>query len=186
MAFQFQRLDIPDVIYVEPRIIGDERGYFLETYKYPEFKENGIEECFVQVNHSKSERDVLRGLHYQKKPMAQGKLVTVIEGEIFDVAVDIRKGSPHYGQWLSVKLDAKKKNMLYIPQGFAHGLCVLSDIAQVIYYCSAAYDPECECGIIWNDPELGIQWPTKNPTLSDKDSKLPSLKEADNNYDYEK
>lgn len=186
MAFCFKKLEIPEIICVEPDIYGDERGYFTETYKYPEFKKNGIEESFVQVNHSKSSKGVLRGLHYQKKPMAQGKLVTVIEGEIFDVAVDIRKGSPTFGKWLGVILDDKKKQMCYIPEGFAHGFCTLSETAQVIYYCTEVYAPEYDQGLIWNDPEVGIVWPIENPILSDKDSQMPLLSQVDTGFSYTK
>jgi dTDP-4-dehydrorhamnose 3,5-epimerase len=184
MSFHFTKLENPDVIHIKSDIYGDARGYFTETYKYPEFKANGIERKFLQVNHSKSSKGILRGLHYQKDPMAQGKLVTVIEGEIFDVAVDLRVGSPHYGKWVSQILDAGKKNMLYVPEGFAHGFCSLSENTQVIYYCTQVYSPEHERGIIWNDPHLGISWPIKDPILSDKDKVFPELDRIDNNFKY--
>jgi len=184
MAFRFERLEIPGVIYVEPDIYGDERGYLAEIYKYPEFKKEGIAKPFVQVNHSKSGKNTLRGLHYQKDPMAQGKLITVVEGEILDVIVDIREGSPYYGQWVSRKLNAESKHMLYAPEGFAHGFCVLSETAQVIYYCTGVYSPEHEGGLLWNDPALAISWPLEDPILSDTDKKLPRLDQADNNFRY--
>jgi len=186
MAFNFKKLNIPEIIHIEPDINGDERGFLVEMYKYPEFKDHGIEKPFVQINHSKSLRGVLRGLHYQKDPMAQGKLITVIEGEIFDVGVDLRKDSPTYGQWTSLKLNAEKKDMLYIPEGFAHGFYVLSETAQLIYYCTQVYSPENERGIIWDDKELDIAWPIENPILSDRDRDLPPLSQVDNSFSYKK
>lgn len=184
MPFHSQRLDIPGVILIQPKIFPDDRGFFLEVYKSTDFKEYGIHKPLLQVNHSRSARGVLRGLHYQLNPVAQGKLVSVVEGAVFDVAVDIRKGSPCYGRWIGQTLDADKKNMLYIPEGFAHGFCVLSEFAQVIYYCTEIYAPEYERGILWNDPKLKIAWPVKNPVLSDKDSRLPPLGQAANNFVY--
>jgi len=184
MAFQFINLNIKDIIHIEPDINGDERGFLVEIYKYPEFKDHDIEKPFVQVLYSKSVKDTLRGLHYQKDPMAQGKLVSVVEGEIFDVGVDLRKDSPTYGQWAGLKLNAEKKNMLYIPEGFAHGFCVLSETAQLIYYCTQVYSPQHERGIIWNDKELNIAWPIENPILSDRDQKFLPLNQADNNFSY--
>lgn len=186
MPFKFQRLEIPDVILIEPQVFGDERGFFMETYKHSEFSAFGITEHFLQDNHSRSKKGVLRGLHYQNPPKAQGKLVRVVLGEIFDVAVDIRKGSPTYGRWVGVILSAENKRMLYIPPGFAHGFCVLSDVAEVIYKVTEEYAPELEAGIIWNDPEIGIQWPIPTPILSTKDSRWPTLKEADNRFVYER
>lgn len=184
MAFQFQNLDIEGLIYIEPDIFGDQRGFLAEIYKYPEFKKHGIMKPFVQVNYSKSTKGTLRGLHYQKDPMAQGKLVSVVEGEIFDVGVDLREGSPTYGKWVGLTLNAEKKNMLYIPEGFAHGFCVLSETAQLIYYCTQVYSPEHERGIIWNDKELDIAWPIENPILSDRDKDLQLLNQTDNNFSY--
>ena len=156
MPFNFTRLAIPDVILIEPRTFPDERGFFMESYKYSEFSAFGIKERFVQDNHSRSVKGVLRGLHYQKHPKAQGKLVRVVVGEIFDVAVDIRHGSPTYGQWVGEKLSAENKRMLYIPPGFAHGFCVLSEGAEVLYKTTEEYSPEHDAGIIWNDPKLSI------------------------------
>jgi len=186
MSFKFQRLGISDVILIEPEVFSDERGFFMETYKYSEFSAFGVKEYFLQDNHSRSVKGVLRGLHYQNPPKAQGKLVRVVLGEVFDVAVDIRKGSPTYGKWVGTILSSENKKMLYIPPGFAHGFCVLSDVAEVLYKVTEEYAPECEAGIIWNDPEIGIQWPIKSPILSPKDARWPPLKEADNQFVYQK
>lgn len=184
MPFKFQRLEIPELILIKPVIFSDSRGFFMETYKFSDFAAFGIKERFVQDNHSRSLKGVLRGLHYQNPPKAQGKLVRVIHGEIFDVAVDIRKGSPTYGRWVGVVLSDENKLMLYIPPGFAHGFCVLSEEAEVIYKCTEEYDPLAEAGIIWNDPEIGIQWPIKNPVISDRDSRWPRLRDAVNYFVY--
>lgn len=181
MPFIFKRLEIPDVVLVQPKVFEDERGFFMETYKYPDFVEAGIKEHFLQSNHTRSiKKGILRGLHYQKNPMAQGKLVRVVIGEIFDVAVDIRKSSPYYGKWVGVIMSSK--NMLYIPPGFAHGFCTLSDVTEVTYQCTNIYSLEDERGIMWNDPNVKIDWPVKNPVLSEKDSNLPTLDKADNNF----
>ncbi|MCD6093867.1 MAG: dTDP-4-dehydrorhamnose 3,5-epimerase [Candidatus Omnitrophica bacterium] len=180
MSFTFKRLEIPDVILIEPRVLEDERGFFMETYKWTDFTKFGIKERFIQDNHSKSvAKGVLRGLHFQKEPMGQAKLVRVIAGSVFDVAVDIRRDSPTYGKWISVVLSAKNKKMLYIPEGFAHGFCTLEKDSEVIYKCSNIYSPEHERGIIWNDKDINIQWPIENPILSEKDSKLPLLDKID-------
>jgi len=184
MPFEFKKMEIPGVLLVQPKVFGDGRGFFLETYRYSDFSGAGISEHFVQDNHSMSTRGVLRGLHYQKSPDAQGKLVWCIKGEIFDVAVDIRKGSPTYGKWVSAILSEEKKNMIYIPEGFAHGFCVLSETAEVIYKCTREYAPQEDRGIIWNDPEIGIDWPVIEPILSDKDREHPLLRDADNNFVY--
>ena len=185
MTFNFIKLEIPDVILIEPGIYEDERGFFIETYKYSEFEKYGIDCTFVQDNHSKSVKSVLRGLHYQINPKAQGKLIRVTNGVLFDVAVDIRKGSPHYGKWVGCTLSADNKKSLYIPPGFAHGFCTMSDAAEVIYKVTNFYSPELDRGIIWNDPDIGINWPEQNPILSEKDASLPLLKNADNNFTYE-
>ena len=185
MPFIFKELDIPDVILIEPKVFGDSRGFFMETYKYSEFKKNGIEYNFVQDNHSRSQKGVLRGLHYQLKPMEQGKLVRCVRGRIWDVAVDIRKGSPWYGKWVAVELSEENKLMLWIPPGFAHGFVALTDYTEVIYKVTKEYSPELERGIIWNDPELAIDWPIENPILSEKDRNLPRFKDAENNFVYE-
>ena len=184
MPFSFRRLEIPEVVLVEPRVFPDQRGFFMESYKYTDFAAFGITEQFVQDNHSRSQKGVLRGLHYQNPPKAQGKLVRVVVGEVFDVAVDIRKGSPTYGRWVGVTLSAENKYMLYIPPGFAHGFCVLSEVAEVLYKTTEEYAPDCEAGIAWNDPEIGIAWPIESPILSPKDAQLPSLKHAENRFTY--
>jgi dTDP-4-dehydrorhamnose 3,5-epimerase len=182
--FEFTLLAIPDVILIKPRVFSDNRGFFLETYKKTEFARAGIAKHFLQDNHSFSRRDVLRGLHYQIEPFAQGKLVRCIKGRIFDVAVDIRKGSPSYGKWVSAELSDSNHCILYLPPGFAHGLAVLSSTAEVSYKCSCEYSPDHDRGIIWNDPDIGIEWPVKVPILSEKDLAHPPLKEADNNFIY--
>ncbi len=178
MPFEFKKLSIPDVILVTPKVFGDNRGFFLEGYKKSEFFNNGITVEFNQDNHSQSTKGVLRGLHYQKAPKSQAKLVRCIEGEIFDVAVDIRKNSPTFGKWVGEKLSAENKNMLFIPEGFAHGFVVLSEKAQLLYKASNEYAPECDRGIRWNDPDININWGIDfEPILSEKDTNQPFLKE---------
>lgn len=184
MPFHFQPLAIPEVILVEPQRFGDTRGFFMETYQYETFAANGIALRFVQDNHSRSAKGVLRGLHYQKDPVAQGKLLKAVVGEIFDVAVDIRRGSPTFGQWVGEILSAENGRLLYVPPGFAHGFCVLSETADLIYKTTDYYHPESEKGIIWNDPQIGVEWPIANPLLSIRDQALPSLAEADFNFHY--
>ena len=184
MPFKFKRLEIPDVMLVESQAFADERGFFMECFREPVFDANGIKTRFVQDNYSHSSRNVLRGLHYQKDPKAQAKLVMAITGEIFDVAVDIRKDSPTYGKWVGEILSDKNHNLLYIPEGFAHGFCVTSDKADVLYKVTSEYSPEHERGILWNDPEIDIKWPTDKPVMISKDMQLPSLKNADNNFVY--
>ena len=179
-----KRLKIPDVIIITLKAFGDERGFFMESYKESEFKANGITFDFKQDNHSKSSKNVLRGLHYQLEPYAQGKLVKVVTGRIFDVAVDIRKGSPTFGKWVSAELSEENKQMLWIPPGFAHGFLSLEDNTNVLYKSTNEYNKESERGILWNDPEIGIKWPVSNPILSEKDRKHPHLKEADINFNY--
>jgi len=185
MPSRFSRLELPEVVLIEPKVFADDRGFFMETYKYSEFAQNGIADYFVQGNHSHSPRHTLRGLHYQKAPRAQGKLVRAALGEILDVVVDIRRGSPRYGQWLAVRMSAENKKMLYVPQGFAHGACVLSAEASLLYMVTEEYAPECEAGVIWNDPALRIDWPVEQPLLSARDRAWPCLSEADNNFVYE-
>ena len=184
MPFNFKKLEIPEVILIEPKIFEDGRGFFTEIYKYSDFAGAGMKEHFVQDNYSKSVKGVLRGLHFQKNPNAQGKLVQCIKGRIFDVAVDIRKGSRTFGQWVSAELSEKNNLMLYVPPAFAHGFVVLSEAAGVIYKCTREYSPEDDRGIVWNDPEININWPVKNPVLSEKDKKHPLLRDADNNFKY--
>lgn len=184
MPFTFTRLEIPEVILVQPKLFPDDRGFFAETYKMTDFKSNGIEMDFVQDNHSKSKAGVLRGLHYQTNPKAQGKLVRVVSGSVFDVAIDIRKNSPTYGKWVSAILDAKQHNMLWVPPGFAHGVLVLEDDTQLIYKVTEQYSPEHDRCIRWDDPEIAVTWPMSNPDLSEKDLKAPYLKDVNNNFIY--
>jgi dTDP-4-dehydrorhamnose 3,5-epimerase len=178
MAFRFERLAIPDVILVEAQGHRDERGFFMETFKRSAFAAQGIPQVFVQDNYSYSAERVLRGLHYQAQPKAQGKLVMVLRGHIFDVAVDIRPDSPTLGKWVGVELSEENHRMLYVPPGFAHGFCVLGQDAGVLYKVTEEYAPELDRGIIWNDPEIAIRWPVAEPILSPKDARLPTLRQA--------
>ena len=174
------KCDIEGLYVIEPTVFKDERGYFVETYNYNDFKAEGIESTFVQDNQSMSVKGVLRGLHYQKQ-YPQGKLVRVIRGCVFDVAVDLRKKSKTYGKWFGVELSAENKKQFYIPEGFAHGFLVLSDEAEFAYKCTDFYHPGDEGGIAWNDPEIGITWPIPPETeliISEKDRKWGSLLEA--------
>ena len=176
MPFEFKKLEIPDVILVEPKIFPDDRGFFLETWHEQRYAQAGITKPFVQDNVSFSKRGVLRGLHFQH-PHGQGKLVAVLSGEVVDIAVDIRVGSPTFAQWVSVTLSAENHKQLYVPAGFAHGFCVMSQTALFSYKCTDFYDGSAEGGLIWNDPELEIDWPIDNPVLSEKDAALPRLKD---------
>ncbi len=185
VSVNFTRLKIPDMVLIEGKAFGDERGFFMEMYKRSEFSKYGITQIFVQDNHSHSVRGVLRGLHYQKQPAAQAKLISVIRGEVLDVAVDIRKGSPSYGCWVSEILSQRNHRILYVPEGFAHGFLVLSEVTDVVYKVTSEYSPQAERGIIWNDPSIGIDWPIKEPLLVRKDTQFPILKEADNNFIYQ-
>lgn len=182
--FNFKRFDeLPEVVTVEPQTFNDERGWFMEAYRKSEFSRQGITADFVQDNHSYSiGKGVLRGLHFQKQPRGQGKLVRCVVGEIFDVAVDIRKGSPTYAKWVSATLSAENRRMIWIPVGFAHGLLTITDATEVEYKVTAEYSSEHDRGIRWNDPEIRIEWPIRNPILSRKDAEAPLLKDADNNY----
>lgn len=178
--FKFNKTHIEGMFTVEPTVFGDNRGYFMETYNENDFKEAGYNLTFIQDNQSFSTRGVLRGLHYQIK-YPQGKLVRVIKGEVFDVGVDLRKDSETYGQWFGAILSSENKKQLYIPPGFAHGFLVLSDEAEFVYKCTEFYHGEDEGGIMWNDPEIGIEWPIEDIneiTLSDKDKQWKSLKET--------
>jgi dTDP-4-dehydrorhamnose 3,5-epimerase len=165
---------IPGVVIIEPDVYRDPRGFFLETYHLDKYQAAGIPGPFVQDNHSRSARGTLRGLHLQIRH-PQGKLVRVIEGEIFDVAVDVRRGSPTFGRWTGVTLSAENFRQCYLPPGFAHGFAVVSPVAQVEYKCTAIYDPKGELGIAWNDPAIGIEWPIADPLLSDRDARHPPL-----------
>ena len=175
MPFQFKpQQPVPDVILIEPKAFGDDRGWFMETYKRSEFEANGIRVEFRQDNHSHSTaKGVIRGLHYQKDPAAQGKLVRCVDGAIYDVAVDIREGSPTYGRWVAVELSAEDRRMLWVPPGFAHGFCTLTDVSEVVYKATAEYSAPHDRGIRWNDPAIGVTWPVKSPTLSPKDAQAP-------------
>jgi dTDP-4-dehydrorhamnose 3,5-epimerase len=184
MPFTFTQLALPEIILIEPRFFPDDRGFFMETYKSSDFSGAGMKEQFVQDNFSRSSRGVLRGLHYQKNPNAQGKLVQCFAGKIFDVAVDIRKGSPAFGKWVAQELSEANRCMLYIPAGFAHGFIVLSESADVLYKCTKEYAPADDRGILWNDPEIGIVWPVGNAVVSEKDARHPLLKDADINFEY--
>ena len=168
---------LPGILIVEPRVYGDERGFFLETYHLERFREAGIPGPFVQDNHSRSQRGVLRGLHYQE-PKQQGKLVRCSRGAMFDVAVDIRIGSPQFGKWFAIELNDRDQRMMWVPPGFAHGFCALTDDCDVTYKCTGYYDPPSEQGILWNDPDIGIRWPIAEPRLSTKDAVAPRLKDA--------
>jgi dTDP-4-dehydrorhamnose 3,5-epimerase len=166
--------DVPDVLIVEPDVYCDARGFFLETYHAARYSAHGMEVAFVQDNHSRSARGTLRGLHLQvRRP--QAKLVRVISGAVYDVAVDVRRGSPTFGRWVAVTLSAENFLQCYIPAGFAHGFCVLSDVADVEYKCTDVYEPGAEIGIAWNDPSLAIPWPVEQPLLSDRDRGHPPL-----------
>lgn len=174
---------IPDVKILEPNVFGDDRGFFMETFRDTWFKENIADVNFVQDNHSKSKQGILRGLHFQTEN-TQGKLVRVTSGEVFDVAVDIRKGSPTFGQWVGEYLSAENKRQLWVPAGFAHGFYVTSESAEFVYKCTDFYNPRAEISILWNDKHLAIDWPlTKTPTLSEKDRKALSFKEFCQCYD---
>ena len=184
MPFEFVSLEIPGLKLIKPLLFGDDRGSFLELYKHSDFSKAGIREHFVQDNYSKSIKGVLRGLHYQKNPKAQGKLVLCIKGRIYDVAVDIRKGSPSYKKWTGVELTEENKYLLYMPPGFAHGFQVMSETAEVMYKCTEEYCPENDRGIIWNDPGIRVVWPLEDPLLSEKDKMHPQLRDADNNFEF--
>lgn len=179
--FNFIETKIKDLYIIEPKVFGDNRGYFMESYNRKDFVDAGLDMVFVQDNESKSKKGVLRGLHFQTKH-TQGKLVRVTQGEVYDVAVDLRKDSPTYGKWEGVLLSAENKRQFYIPEGFAHGFLVLSDEAVFNYKCTDFYAPEYDGGLLWNDPDVGIEWPLdkiEEIVLSEKDKKQPTLKELD-------
>jgi dTDP-4-dehydrorhamnose 3,5-epimerase len=183
MEFVFEPLAIPDVLIITHGIIRDPRGFFAETFREEPSQKAGIPR-FVQDNHARSAGKVLRGLHYQLRPAAIGKLVRCLRGRIFDVAVDIRRGSPTYGKWVGMELGDDDGRMIYVPEGFAHAYCALTAECEVFYKTTGYYSPRHERSIRWNDPILGIQWPVTDPVLSDKDGKAPLLSEAENNFEY--
>ncbi len=174
-----QRLEtgLEGLALIEPQVFGDDRGFFVETFSQDAWRQLGVEADFVQHNHSRSSRGTLRGLHFQTSP-GQAKLLRCPRGKIFDVAVDLRRDSPTYGKWEGYVLDDEKHRQLYVPVGFAHGFCVLSEVADVAYLVSSLYDPETEAGIRWNDPEVGVEWPVTEPLLSQRDVEAPSLAEV--------
>ena len=185
--FQFTKTGIEGLVVVEPKVFGDNRGYFMETYNYNDFKAAGLDMVFVQDNQSKSKKGVLRGLHFQKKN-PQGKLVRVVSGEVYDVAVDLRKGSDPYGKWYGVLLSAENKKQFYVPEGFAHGFVVMSETAEFVYKCTRFYDPSDEGGLMWNDPEIGIDWPVPENAellLSEKDQHHQPLKDFESPFTME-
>jgi len=182
MPFRFNPTDISGVIVIDPPVFPDDRGFFMESYKRSEFAAGGINETFVQCNQSKSARGILRGLHYQKNPKAQAKLVRALSGEIYDVAVDLRKGSPTYGKWTALTLSAENRKMLFVPVGFGHGFCVTSADAEILYMTTEEYAPDLEAGVLWNDPDLAIEWPVANPVLSPRDRTWAWLRNAGNTF----
>lgn len=188
MAFTFKRLpEIPDLVVIEPQLFADERGWFAEIYKKSEFEKFGIPQIFLQASQSFSfKRGTLRGLHFQNEPCAQGKLVRCLSGEVFDVAVDIRRGSPTYAKWAGVALSGKNHKLFWLPPGFAHGFCTLTDNAEFEYMMTNEWAPSYERGILWRDPELAIRWPQVNPILSKKDAEAPLLRDSDSNLVWSK
>ena len=166
--------NLPGVLVFEPKVFGDERGFFMETWRADRYEEAGLPACFVQDNLSFSQRGVLRGLHFQN-PDQQGKLVYVLQGEAYDVAVDIRVGSPTFGEWTAITLSSENKRQFYVPEGFAHGFLVTSSTALFAYKCTARYNAQAEASVLWNDPQIGIEWPVERPVLSEKDRAAPPL-----------
>ena len=178
MPFEFEPQKIKDVILIKPKVFGDDRGFFMETYKKSEFTKNGITDDFSQDNHSKSVKGVLRGLHYQANPYGQAKIVRCVKGRIFDIAVDIRPNSDTFGKYVKVELSEENKHMFYIPVGFAHGFVALSDEVEILYKASGEYAPQADRGVLWCDKDINIDWEIDfNPILSEKDKKQPKLSE---------
>ena len=175
MPFEFIETTLDGVLIIQPKTFPDNRGDFSEVYKHSDFLSAGIKKHFVQTNVSTSKKGVLRGMHYQTEPASQAKLLQVVSGSGFDVAVDIRKDSPTFGKWISVTLTANQKNMIYIPEGFAHGFLALEDNTKLVYNCTAEYSPEHERGLRWDDPALNIMWPIGNPIIADRDAQYPTL-----------
>lgn len=178
MPFTFTKLKPDGLVLVEPRAFPDNRGFFMESYKESEFLAGGVPHRFVQDNHSLSRKNVIRGLHFQKEPRAQGKLVRVVTGAVWDVVVDLRRGSPTERRWTAVELSAGNRRMLYVPEGFAHGFAALTDDVHLLYKCTEEYDASLDAGIRWNDPAIGISWPVRDPIVSEKDGSLPFLKDV--------
>jgi dTDP-4-dehydrorhamnose 3,5-epimerase len=179
MPFSFKPLAIADVVLIEPKAFPDERGFFFESFKASDFDQAGLPTHFVQDNFSFSKKNVIRGLHYQKHPKAQGKLVSALNGSIWDIAVDIRKDSVTFLKWVAAELNDKNRAMLYIPPGFAHGFLALSEDVHLLYKCTNEYDAQADAGIRWNDPDLAITWPVEIPIISDKDRRLPFVHQAE-------
>lgn len=173
---QVTQTAIEGVLLIEPKVFGDARGFFIETWARERYAQAGVKGEFVQDNMSRSRRGALRGMHLQH-PHGQGKLVSVVDGEVFDVAIDVRVGSPTFGRWVGYALSADNHRQLWIPPGFAHGFCVTSETALFAYKCTDTYHPEAELGVLWNDPEINVEWPIKDPILSDKDARYPKLSE---------
>lgn len=185
MPLELHPLEIPDVLLIRHDVFGDSRGSLMEGFKCSAFQDAEIvSEPFAQLNRVHSVGAVLRGLHYQHPPFAQGKLIHVVRGEIFDVAVDLRRGSPTYAAWVGHRLSHRHPHSIYIPPGFAHGYCTLGDETDVVYLMSAEYAPAHQSGIVWNDAQLDVAWPIRNPTVSDRDARLPTLREADIRFVY--
>ncbi len=178
MPFEFEKLNFEGAVLITPRVFPDGRGFFLESFKRSDFEKAGLPADFVQDNHSKSSKGVLRGLHYQRTPAAQGKLLRCSKGSILDVGVDIRRDSPTFGKWLAVELSAENAKMLYLPPGFAHGFLTLTDTAELLYKCTEEYSQAYDAGIRWDDPDIGVEWGITDPLLSAKDKALPFLKDA--------
>ena len=178
-------LALPEVRLITPRVHRDSRGFFLEHYRQDLFDQAGIDTRFVQDNHSRSVRGTVRGLHFQRPPYAQAKLVSVARGSIYDVAVDVRLGSPTYGAWVGVVLDDERMQQLFVPTGFAHGFAVRSEVADVLYKVSAGYAPDAERGLRWDDPALAIDWRVEDAIVSDKDRELPQIADLDSGFDFE-
>ncbi len=178
MPFTFRKTGIDEIVVIEPQLYGDQRGFFLETYRESDFRKWGIADVFVQDNHSFSVKGVIRGLHYQIPPRAQAKLIYVVQGAVLDVAVDVRRGSPTFAKFVSEELSDSNRWMMYIPEGFAHGFCALTDSVHIIYKCTREFSPEHDSGVRWDDEEIGIDWPVDAPILSERDRNLPFLREA--------
>ncbi len=178
MPFEFIRCSLPEVILIETQLFSDTRGFFTEEYKRSDFIAQGISDTFAQDNHSYSYSNVLRGLHFQLPPFAQAKLVRVVKGAIWDVAVDIRRSSPNFGKWVAEELSAENRKMLYIPEGFAHGFCVLGKEAELMYKCSREFSSAHNAGIRWDDPDIAVGWPITTPIISEQDARLPLFRDA--------